>query len=313
MKFVVFIFLLINSFISISQNYFDYYKGINKAKLCLVSDSLQASETSYYNTFEKFEFVFARDCYNALEVSSKRKNFEKVDYFLRRCIKQGVEFETLKSDTILSEYKKTEYWPKILLAKDSLRILYERNVNWEIRSEIIEMFSQDQQIRDLADKNRFNIFKIGKLNKEFEKTDSILVDRLIQITETYGFPGEKLIGIDNSSMHPKINSNKLTAGMPIVIFIHHFSQPNPSYSTILIDEVATGYLSNEHYSSISDFEYTYGKQQFGSPLCYSQRFNPDLTVTEINKNRKELNLISISNMDSLQKTKWITPFWVSIY
>lgn len=310
---IVFVCLLICSTQSLAQNYIEYYQGINKAKISLVEDDLEAAVTNYYQTFERFEFVFARDCFNALEVSSNLKDFQMIDYFLKRCLKQGVEFEHLQRDSMLYNYKQTDFWTELLLVKDSLRAIYKNNVNWEVRSEIIEMFTEDQRIRDLAHKNRFNIFRIRKLNREFEEIDRKLVLRLIEITKEHGFPGEKLIGIDNSNMHPKVHTERLSAGMPIVIFIHHFSQPNKPYNSILINEIKSGNLSNEHYATIADFQYIYGKEKFGKALCYSQRFSPKLDLEIIDKNRNKIELISVSNTKKLQRSKIITPFWRNLY
>lgn len=292
---------------SISQDYYEYYENINKAKLSLVEDSLEKGLNHYFETFEKFDFVFARDCFNALEIASELGDNDKVDYFLRRCLKQGIELNLLQQDSILSNFKKTDVWSKILIDKDRLRSIYERNVNWDIRKEINGMFAEDQKIRELAHKNRFNIFRIKKLNKQFEEIDRKLVLRILEITKEYGFPGEKLIGIDASSMHPKINSEKLTAGMPIVIFIHHFSQPNESYNNLIVGEIKKGNLLNEHFATISDFQYTYGKGNNREKLCYSLMFNPKLNLEIIDRNRNNINLLSVSKTNEFKRKKLITP------
>jgi len=314
MRFITIIIVLITySIQSSAQNYAAYYTGINKAKKSIIENNLESGVNYYHETFENFEFVFARDCFNALEVSSNLKDFEMMDYFLKRCLIQGVEFDYLQRNTLLNEYKKTRFWEPILLIKDSLKSIYTKNVNWEIRTEINKMFTEDQRIRDLADKNRFNVFSIRKLNKEFKEIDHKLVLRLIEITKQYGFPGERLIGIDNSSMHPKVYTNRLTAGMPIVIFIHHFSQPNPTYNPLLIQEIQSGYLSNEHYAIISDFQHKFGEEKYGVIPCYSDRFSPKTDAKTIDENRNNIYMISQSNAYALNKTRLITPFWVGLY
>lgn len=290
----------------IAQDYYEYYENINKAKLSLIEDSLEVGLNYYFETFEKFDFVFARDCFNALEIASAIGDNDKVDYFLRRCLIQGIEFKLLQQDSILTGFKKTDSWSDILLDKDSLRSIYERNVNWEIRKEINGMFAEDQEIRELAYKNRYNIFRIKKLNKQFEEIDRKLVLRIIEITKIYGFPGEKLIGIDASCMHPKIHTENLTAGMPIVIFIHHFSQPNESYNSLLINEIKKGNLLNEHFATISDFQYTYGNGNNREKYCYSLMFNPKLNIEIIDRNRNNINLLSVFNMNELKRKKLIT-------
>lgn len=310
-KTILFAFLIYTSFCS-AKNYYTYYEGIKQAKLALVADNLEASATLYAETFEKFDFVFARDAYNALEVATIINDFEKMDRFARRCIKQGVAFELLSQDTLLTKFKTTDYWSKLSAEKDSLRAIYEAGINWEVRNEINAMFAEDQEIRELAFKNRHNPFRIGKLKKQFEEIDSKLVLRLMEITKEYGFPGEKLIGIDESFMHPKINATDLSAGMPIVILIHHFSQPNESYNSILIHEIETGQLYNEHYATISDFQHEYGKEKFGTVPCYSQKFAPKESLAVIDANRASIGLIDLTNTYALQRKRYITPFWMRL-
>ena len=309
-KHLIIITLFFASFLCFSQNYYTYYEGIKQAKLGLVADKLEASVTFYVETFEKFDFVFARDAYNAFEVAAILKDFEKMDYFARRCIKQGVAFELLVQDSTLSAFKTSDYWPKLNIDQDSLRAIYEAGINWELRNEINAMFAEDQEIRELAFKNRHNPFKIGKLKKQFEEIDYKLVLLLLEITKQYGFPGEKLIGLDESFMHPKINATDLCAGMPIVIFIHHFSQPNESYNSILIHEIETGHLYNEHYATISDFQHEYGKEKFGEIPCYSQKFLPKVAVDVIDDKRSAIGLIDLTNTYALQRKGYITPFWM---
>lgn len=307
MKITIIIIFLFCSRLLFSQDYADYYETINKAKLSLIEDSLEKAIDYYVETLEKFDFVFARDCFNALEVASESGDLEKVNYFLRRCLKQGIEFNLLEQNSILTDFKKTSAWEEILADKDSLRSVYTRRVNWEVRNEINEIFSQDQEIRDLADKNRFNLFKLKKLNKQFEELDRKLVLRIVEITKVHGFPGEQLIGLDEESMHPKINSRKLTTGMPIVVLIHYYSQPNKSYNHLLIDEVKKGNLLNEHFATISDFQYTYGKENSNETLCYSMMFTPKLDVEIIDRNREKINLLSISKTNELKRKQRITP------
>ena len=75
-KVTALIIFLIFSRLSIAQDYYGYYEDINKAKLSLVEDSLEKGMNHYFETFEKFDFVFARDCFNALEVASRLENYD---------------------------------------------------------------------------------------------------------------------------------------------------------------------------------------------------------------------------------------------
>ncbi|MFK8057281.1 MAG: hypothetical protein AB8F78_14250 [Saprospiraceae bacterium] len=313
MKILLCLCLATLSFSSLAQDFQAYYQGTNQAKTAIIQDSLNKALSAYKATFDAFDFGFARDCYNALEVSVKHNDDQLTDYFVRRCILQGITYETLFEDPKLLLFRQTKNWSEVTIDKDSLREIYLHKIDWEIREEVNQMFAEDQVIRDLAHKNRFNIFKRKQLEKRFREVDSRLVQRLLVITKQYGFPGEQLIGIDESSMHSKINTRRFTAGMPIVILIHHFSQPNESYDSLLIREVRGGYLYNEHFAIISDFQHTYGLKKEDPTASYSETFDTKVSTTQINENRKKVYLLPYEHYQQLSRTKLITPFWRHLY
>tara|TARA_B100000809_G_scaffold17440_1_gene15485 strand:- start:4667 stop:5599 length:933 start_codon:yes stop_codon:yes gene_type:complete len=310
MKLSIIVILLFSSLIVKAQDYNEYYNGINNAKLMISQDSLKTSLSYYFQTFEKFDFVFARDCYNAIELSALAKDSIKLEYFIKRGIKQGLNFNYVLKMKNVSQFQNTTFIKKIEKEKDRLENIYTNSINWELRNEVIEMFEQDQIIREKY--YEAILFKRKKIGREWEALNKIQVERIIEITKKHGFPGEKIIGIDTKKMHFKIRDNDLSAGMPIVIFIHHFSQPNKSYDSILKNEIQSGKLSNEHYAIICDFQYTYCKK-IGTSPCYSIRFRPKESKEQIDINRLEIGLLSLSNTDKLQSRKYITPFWRRLY
>lgn len=97
-----------------------------------------------------------------------------------------------------------------------------------------------------------------------EGTERKQVHRLIEITREKGFPGEGLIGIDQPEYHEKIVGNEYSAGMPIIILLHHYSSPNPSFDSLLFGQIGKGYLYNEHFATICDFEAHFGKNKYSN-------------------------------------------------
>ena len=212
----------------------------------------------------------------------------------------------------VTEFQNHEFMINLKNEKDSLYEIYKNSINWEIRNEIIEMFKQDQAIR----KRYYEtfLFKRIKIGLEWEKLNKKQVERIIEITKEYGFPGEKLIGIDTKKMHQKIMNSNISAGMPIVIFIHHFSQPNVSYDSILYEQIKTGFLYNEHFATICDFEVKFGKSKYENYGCFAFKYRPKrINKTEINKRRESIGMLSIEEYQKLNTTKSITKFWYRLY
>lgn len=290
-----------------------YYQGILTAKRALIADQFPEAIQHYYHTFETAPFIFSRDTYNALELACHLKNNEKTNYFTIKCLQQGVPFELLAEGTLLSDFRKTNYWNFIERQKDFYRSKYLQSIDMEMRSRVNAMFEADQAMREKAYKSRFNPFKKRKINAAWEALNAEQVIQIVALTENHGFPGEQLIGIDESQMHPKIQSNRLTAGMPIVILIHHYSQPNPSYNELLFEEVKKGKLWNEHYAVLNDFQQKYGKGKYGFFVPYSKRFGGIAKPEKTNQARADIGLLTIEEEMALSSKNILTPFWRQLY
>ncbi len=296
----------------LGQDYSDYYEAINNGKVLASSNNIEESIASYYSTFEKFEFVFARDCYNGIELSAFAKDTIKLEYFIKRGIKQGLDFNQILSIKNVSEFQNSTFIKQIQKEKDSLDDIYKNSVNWELRDEITEMFKQDQAIREKYYKAI--LFKRKKIGREWESLNKIQVERLIELTKTNGFPGERLIGIDTEKMHPKINNNNISAGMPIVLFIHHYSQPNKTYDSLLFKQIKLGNLYNEHFATICDFEAQFGKNKYENFGYFAfKHFPKKKNEAEIDEKRKNISLLSIKEFQNLSSIKSITKFWYRLY
>ena len=106
----------------------------------------------------------------------------------------------------------------------------------------------------------------------------------------------------------------ISAGMPIVLFIHHYSQPNKTYDSLLFEQIKFGNLYNEHFATICDFEAAFGKNKYKNYGGFAFKQHPKIiNEEEINKKRKEIELLSISEFLKLNSVKSITQFWNRLY
>lgn len=295
-----------------AQNAIDYYIGINEAKLYVIENDFDSAINSYSQVFGSNDFVFARDCFNAIEISILAKNSVKIKYFIEKAISQGIRVSDIEQSFKLDDYLAPKALNEIKANEDSLFTIYSSRINWKIREEINQMFSEDQIIRE--EYYTANIFQRNKVRKKWKTLNAKQVERLIEITKQYGFPGESLIGLDRNEMHPKIKTSNYSAGMPIVIFIHHFSQPNPSYDGLLYQELIKGNLYNEHFATICDFEAEFGKSRFDIYGYYGLRQQPKkLDKNNLNLKRQQIGILEFEQIEMLNKIKNITKFWNRLY
>ena len=174
------------------------------------------------------------------------------------------------------------------------------------------MFEADQKIRR-AYYNWFNVLWKSAIGKRWEKLNREQVERIAQISRTIGFPGEKLIGIDQTTFHPKANA-VFSAGMPIVILIHHFSQPNPSYDELFLAELLKGNLHNQHFATVCDFQAKYGQDRYSHMGPYGINFRQEEKVSSYNPNRQAIGLPPIGwHKEATNNQTIITEFWTYFY
>lgn len=310
MKFLLLIIAIILSQHSIAQaNYFEYYQEINKGRLLATDGEYEKATQTYKSIFENFPFRFARDCVNAVEISSLTAIDSATAYFIGCALKQGIPFAYFRDNPKLEAFRTTERWEKLKTKAKGFHQAYEASLNKDIRNEINAMFAADQAIR-----KRFyhwsNFWRRPFLGAKWERLNAQQVERMMEITKEHGFPGEMLIGIDLPEHHEKIEAHQFSAGLPIILFVHHYSQPNVSFDSTLYKEVKSGNLNNEHFASICDYEAYFGKNRYPNFGYYGLRHWPkNEERSAFDSKRKGIQLPTHAQFKKLNKCAVMTGFW----
>lgn len=295
--------------VAFGQNYLGYYQQVNKAKLLAVDSNYLQSALLYQKTFEAYDFEFARDCIHAVEVAAILNQETLTAYFIKCALKRGVPISYFDQIPELAPFRSSPYFSII---QDSALVYqqeFQSNIHMDLRNEINAMFAADQEIRTRYYK-WWNFPLKPIIGKQWEALNQKQVTRIVEITATHGFPGEKLIGIDFPEYHKKIDSTQFSAGMPIIIMVHHYSQPNVSFDSILLEQVFKGNLYNEHFATICDFEAAFGKGKYECMGYYGLRQKPkNYTRNQFIEKRNEIGLLSDDDIQKLNRSKLLTRFW----
>jgi hypothetical protein len=309
MRIVLIILFVLASIHGRSQNYVVYYQQLNEAKLLAVNGEFEASSQLFQITFQDFEFRFARDCVHAVETASRTTDTTLLDYFIQCGLKQGIPIQFFKEKNDLEWFRHTENWVEVLMNTDSLNQVYKGSFNSELREELNQMFTEDQEIRERFYR-WYNFLGRPFIGRKWRKLNEKQVERIVDIIREYGFPGEQLIGIDFPADHPKISATQFSAGIPIVLLVHHYGKSNQSYGEILFDQLKLGYLYNEHFATICDFEAEFGRkkhEKFGfHGLRFGQRGRKENTY---DAKRQEIGLMTYLEYKKLNQSSVYTKFW----
>ena len=135
------------------------------------------------------------------------------------------------------------------------------------------------------------------IDKKWGKiTAKIVEDDLIPLIKKYGFPGEKLIGLDEKGFEYKVTRDGVRTTFAQTILIHYFSVPRTAeFNKLLFSSIKTGHISPSSYASIIDFQAQWGKNKYYKGLHYNE-WHSSKNKNElhlINKNRLSIGLPSI--------------------
>ncbi len=279
--------------ISYSQNYIDFQKNITRAEIAILDSNYNEASNIYYDLFQNYDFVFLGNCVSACQSAIAINNDTLAFYFAERAIKHGLKMNQIETEKTLKLLQTKPQWNTFSANYDSLRAIYIKSVNWELRKKINELHDRDQLWRDRHELQWWNLLW-NPIIKHFwyKDLEKIVEMELVPLINEYGYPGEKLIGIDEKYMHHKFREEPYNSFMVRLILIHYYSKNRSLDDTFLIDEIKKGNLNAKQFADFHDFRASYfseGSNEFYAQWCYNLKFSKT-EIEEINKRRAEIGL-----------------------
>jgi hypothetical protein len=163
-----------------ATDYGDYFAGILKAEVKIAEKDLPGAMQLYNTLFDQWDFVFARDAYNAMQVAVLSGNAAQADKLLSRCARSGVPKEVLMRNAIIKKgyAAKSKQFDKLYSAGEAA---YLKIIDRRLREEFQERFRREQ-----ASKGQRNYREIVLDN----------FNCIAALAKEGRFPGEQLIGVD---------------------------------------------------------------------------------------------------------------------
>jgi hypothetical protein len=256
------------------QDYATYFTGILAAEHSLAQDDLPAALEAYVALFRQFDFVFARDAYNALQLAILAEWPEQRDALLIRCARAGVPADMLSRNMLVhAAYAHDEKHFQELFAKGNA--LYLHRIDTALRTEILQRYKLEQ-----ANKGKDNYRQIC--------TDNF--NRIRELSEGGRYPGEQLIGVDDN----------LGYGFAFPTLLHY------PYAYVLLYD----YLwSAVHAGQLQPLAliYLYGFNQTRTSVLYTADIPVDTQHFKVDYNALGLELSNEAAIDSARKKVWLRP------
>jgi hypothetical protein len=136
MKIYLLLIFTISFNIVFSQNYIDFQKNVTRAEIAILDSNYSEASHIYYELFQKYDFVFLGNCVSACQTALVLNNDTLAFYFAERAVKQGLKMNQLESEKTLKLLQTKPQWENFRSKYDSLRTIYTKSVNWELRNKI---------------------------------------------------------------------------------------------------------------------------------------------------------------------------------
>ena len=176
------------------QNYETYHLQVIEAEELIGSENYSKALQVYEQLFKEYHFVFLREYQVATQLALYLGDMEKAKEYLKQGMLSGWELKSIKKNKYLSELRSDKSWKSIKKEYPELHKQYESGINQQIREQVKKMYSQDQS---KAIKALFKFSSKAQDNyaeKKFAPHSEKQIAEFSGILESYGYPGEQLIG-----------------------------------------------------------------------------------------------------------------------
>jgi hypothetical protein len=270
-------------------NYLDYHADIIATEALIIDHEFEAALASYERLFQDYDFIFLRDYKVAAQLALVEGDTAQAMVYVEHAIANGWNMSDIKKNELL----------KPLLANlpdvkvDSLIALYKQSLNVPVQEAVHKMYQKDQKMAIKA------LFRFGdqaktRYNEEkFAPHSEGQMAELVEILETYGYPGEQLIGNDYWISTVLAHHNSISSD---------YNKNDTLYAFVrlmLIEALEKGQISPIELTLIEDWkvasESNHDQAAYG---FLGPTLDPE-SLAEANRLREEIGLRSIELRNDL--------------
>ena len=235
-----------------SANYVDddfssYHRTIIEAETAIANQEYTKALIHYKQVFEKYDFVFLRDYQIATQLALHMGKTDEAFAYLKRGIASGWTMKSIRKHRFLTVLRTHSGWKNVEQHYDSLHGVYQNRIDAGLRTSVEKMFKKDQW------KALGALFTLGSkaqaryAEKRFAPQSERQLTQLHQLINTYGYPGEQLIG--NNYWVSTILSHHNSISVP---YTQNDTQ-YPAIKPLLIQAIRTGQMSPYEFAIIENW------------------------------------------------------------
>ena len=317
--FLLFSFSISLGFYASSQDYFAYNHTWNRIDEDLSAQDYMSCCSRLDSLYEHYSFIYAQHCFKALQICAVNKDSLRASLWLKKAFLQGVNPWMIRANGLTNKLLEYGNCEKIMTDYPHLHAQYLQGINHTIRSEIDSLIEIDQACTEKVN-NGFFLFRYTVYAWQWLNNNKRQFARIQEITNSYSFPSERLIGLPKTIQDSSINYKNFVFYGPnlgethaYIMLIHYFSNPRPDNSQNLLSNVKNGFLPAYQFGALNDFRAKWGKGKHGVFNYYNvwhtdenpahlQEINARRIAIGLNHYERQQQHLSINRERRKQKT-----------
>ncbi|MEM7110065.1 MAG: hypothetical protein AAF519_17690 [Bacteroidota bacterium] len=284
--------LLFCSLTSINErNYSQYHQEVIKAERLIANEKFHDGLLTLETLFENYEFIFLREYKIAAQLAAVIQNDTKALSYIKKGIAKGWSPKEIAKNRLLAPFTNGANW-------ESIKLNYSANpehleINYELRQRVQAMYKKDQKKAFSA------LLRIGNKaqekygSKKFAPHSEAQMAELINILDTYGYPGEQLIGNNYWMSTILSHHNSLSEEYVKNDTLFQFIRPKLEVA------LNKGEISPFEYALISDWRMAVTSNHSSTLYGYLGAIQDAKDVEKINNSRSKIGLRSITLRNKL--------------
>lgn len=297
--------------VSAQSDYFEYQNIFNRVDQDILKNDLVQANIRLDSIYNFYSFIYAKHCIKALQVCCSAKDNDRANKWLKKCFIQGVPLWLIRNNEITKSLLYNELAKSTINSYQSLRDVYNKSINLELAKIIDSLYYQIDQphTRKLNDgfillRPYYGIKWLANNKRQFK----IIKD----ITQKYGFPGERLIGLPSYFQDSVLAFKNIQFYGPeifdlraYIMLIHYYSNPHKDINELLFENVKNGFLPSYQYAAINDFLARWGKNKYAQYVYYNVwHIDEDSShISKINERRLAIGLNTYQEQEHIKSIK----------
>jgi hypothetical protein len=238
-NFIIYLTFLLFQNNSIPKDFLKYHQEFSIVEELIVNEDFKEAEILLKKLLTDFKPPFAKDYVIAAQISLINNNKSKALYWLQEAFKHGVKIGCLKEITIFNKELNVSDWQKIDEEFDAFYAEYQSNISIGTSKFYHKNYQKEQD------------------NKRSKQYKGIVYSNFYKIKESLDkneYPGENVIGIDNSDDASKIDDCELDNAKVTVTLLHYDYPINDLTEEKLMYAIKSGAMHPREFAIIYAFQ-----------------------------------------------------------